>query len=136
MKKRINSLLSVGDRVYEVFIYKVRPAKITSVERIRLDDPARTRTVVYTVGCDDGSVSPRYYESDIGRVIFTDLNAARIKCGENRAFRSLIGSRGLFKPIKDAPTLEERYLKEDGFFAAAGRKSAKRAKERAALLWS
>ena len=126
MKKRINSLLSVGDRVYEVFIYKVRPARITGVERIRLDDPARTRVVVYTLICDDMSISPRYYESDLGKVIFTDLTAAEMKCRENRSFRSLIGSRGLFKPVKDAPTLEQRYLRADGFFASDGKSEAKR----------
>lgn len=115
MKKK-DSLLHAGDRVYEVLIYAIRPATIVRVDRIRLDDPARTRTIAYTIECDDHSFSPRYYESDIGVAIFTDLERAKEKCRENRKFRSEIGSRGLFKPVKDKPTLESKYLSSDGSF--------------------
>ena len=83
----------LGQRVFEVLLYKVRPAVITEVKRIRLDDPARTRVYVYCILCDDGSPSPRYYESDFGKVLFTDRESAEACLAENLAFQSTLGGR-------------------------------------------
>ena len=90
---KLKRTLEVGQTVWEVFIYKVRPAVVTRVSTVRLDDPARTRTTVYEIECEDGSLSPRYYESDVGVVLFADPEEAERKCGENKQFRSSLGPR-------------------------------------------
>lgn len=97
MKK---SKYSVGQRIYEVLLYRVRPATITEVVKMRLDDPKRTRIYAYGIKCDDGTPSPRYYESDFGRVVFTDPESAERQLRENLAFQSTLGGRpqgALFK---------------------------------------
>ena len=91
------SRYSVGDRVYEVFLYKIRPARIVSVKRIRFDDPLRSRVFVYEIVCQDGSPSPRYYESDFGKVLFTDEESARVQLEENLRFKSQLGGREMYE---------------------------------------
>jgi len=93
-EKKYNGRLGVGDRVYEVFIYKVRPASVVKVSRVRLDDPARTRTLAYTIVCDDGSASPRYLEGDVDNLLFTDREAADRQCELFRKNIAPLGSRG------------------------------------------
>lgn len=122
---KLKRTLEVGQRVCEVFIYKVRPAVVTRAYTIRLDDPARTRTTVYEIECDDGSLSPRYYESDVGVVLFTDPVEAEKKCEENRRFRSSIGPRESYM-IKD---VERKSVSEYGRVARAGTRTAERVRE-------
>ena len=98
---------AVGDTVYEVFLYKVRRAVITSVGRIRLDDPSRSRVYVYTVECEDHSMSPRYYESDFGVVLFTDPDSARARLEENLRYRSILGGREQYDMSGDEKKREE-----------------------------
>lgn len=120
---RAKRVLEVGQRVYEVFIYKVRTAVVTSVRTIRLDDPARTRVAVYEIKCDDGSVSPRYYESDVGVALFADPAEAEKKCEENKQYRCTTGPREsyIIKEIETIPG-ERR-----GAFAKGARYCARRA---------
>jgi len=90
------SKFSVGDRVYEVFLYKIRPARITSVKRIRLDDPVRSRVFIYEILCEDNTPSPRYYESDFGKVLFIDELSAKAQLDENLRFKSQLGGREMY----------------------------------------
>ena len=113
---KLKRTLEVGQTVWEVFIYKVRPAVVTRVCTIRLDDPARTRTTVYEIECEDGSLSPRYYESDVGVALFTDLDEAERKCEENRHYRSCLGPRESYM-IKD---IERKSRSDHGRAMRAG----------------
>ncbi len=85
--------LSVGDEVYEVLIYKIRKATVTSTMRARVDGGTKPRVRIYRIQCEDGTPSPRYYESDIGKVLFTSIEDAEARLEENLHFRSLMGGR-------------------------------------------
>lgn len=95
-----SSKLKPGDRVYEVLIYTVRPATVTGVSRIRCEDGRRYMTV-YTIKCDDGSLSPRYGENDIGNVLFTDRDEAAAKCREFRRTAAPLGAKGAYQRRSD-----------------------------------
>ncbi len=87
------SILQEGDEIYEVLIYKVRKARVKNVCRVLLKAPVRQRVYIYEIECEDGTPSPRYYESDIGKVLFTDIEDAKRKLLENLDFRSQLGGR-------------------------------------------
>ena len=119
---KIKRKLAVGQRVYEVFIYKVRPAVVTDARTVTLEGPKRERMTVYTIECDDGSLSPRYYESDVGVALFESVADAEKKCEENKKFRSRIGSRGLY----GGDGFEERALAELGYLIRRANRPARR----------
>jgi len=83
----------VGDTVYEVFLYKIRTAKVRRVYIDRLDDPSKRKVRVYEIECDDGTVSPRYTESDVNLRIFGDMETARKMLDYNLECRKEVWAR-------------------------------------------
>jgi len=92
---KYTSKLKKGDRVWEVLIYTVRPAVVTGVARIKSDDGKKI--FVYTIECDDRSLSPRYGEDDIGKVLFADKKEAEDKCREYRRIAAPFGAKGAYR---------------------------------------
>lgn len=66
-----------GDELFEVFIYKIRRAVVEKVYIDRLDNPSKTKVRVYEIRCLDGTMSPRYIQTDVGVRIFKNYEDAK-----------------------------------------------------------
>ena len=64
--------LMPGDTVFEVFINHVKKATVTAISRCRSpDNKAKEKyNYIISISCEDGTLSPRYYATDLGKFIF------------------------------------------------------------------
>ena len=100
--------LMPGDTVFEVFINHVKKATVTAISRCRSpDNKAKEKyNYIISISCEDGTLSPRYYATDLGKFIFLAEEEAAAKAKEYRNISVEIVWRRLAATVESGRKIE------------------------------